>query len=287
MSIQALGYLGIRTPDPEAWAAFAQDVIGLQVLPGGDDYAYALRMDEHPFRYWLDRGAEGEESGVHCIGWEVRNSAGIDDLALRLKDAAVEVYEGTAEECRIRRVGRMIHFAGPCDTRTELFCGRRLADTQFVSPLGHEFVTDDQGLGHVVLKTPHVQEAVDFYTQVLGFRLSDVADYPWGTFYFLGCNPRHHSVAFVRSHKREGTHHLLVEVESAEDVGRALDRVGARDIPLMATLGKHANDRMFSFYAQSPAGFGVEVGAEGVRVDDATWISRTYTADIWGHHPGN
>jgi hypothetical protein len=22
-----------------------------------------------------------------------------------------------------------------------------------------------------------------------------------------------------------------------------------------------------------------------VRVDDRSWVSRTYTADIWGHHP--
>jgi 3,4-dihydroxy-9,10-secoandrosta-1,3,5(10)-triene-9,17-dione 4,5-dioxygenase len=53
----------------------------------------------------------------------------------------------------------------------------------------------------------------------------------------------------------------------------------------MATLGKHANDGMFSFYMKSPAGFGIEIGAEGRRVDDQTWVSRVYTADIWGHHP--
>jgi 3,4-dihydroxy-9,10-secoandrosta-1,3,5(10)-triene-9,17-dione 4,5-dioxygenase len=179
----------------------------------------------------------------------------------------------------------MIHFPGPCDIRTELFCGRRLADIAFISPLGVDFVTGDQGLGHIVMKTPHIQPAVDFYCEVLGFRLSDTADYPWGTFHFLGCNPRHHSVAFVRSRKHEGTHHVLFEVTTADDVGRALDRVREHQVPLMATLGKHANDGMFSFYMTSPAGFGVEIGAEGVRVDEGSWVSRTYTADIWGHHP--
>ncbi|MDQ1022040.1 VOC family protein [Streptomyces afghaniensis] len=146
-------------------------------------------------------------------------------------------------------------------------------------------LTGEQGLGHVVMKTPHVQEAVDFYCDILGFRLSDTADYPWGTFYFLGCNPRHHSVAFIRSYKNEGTHHILCEVTSPEEVGRALDRTREHDVELMATLGKHANDGMFSFYMKSPAGFGIEIGAGGVQVDESTWVSRTYTADIWGHHP--
>lgn len=284
MTIQSLGYLGISTPAPDTWATYAREVIGVSVEsaePGGSDL-YHLRMDQHPFRYWVE---ESEASGVSVIGWEVRDSAAIDEMAARLKEAGVEVTVGTEEECLQRAVARMIHFIGPCDVRTELFCGRRLADTAFVSPLGVDFVTGDQGLGHVVMKTPHTQQAVDFYTDVLGFRLSDTADYPWGTFYFLGCNPRHHSVAFVRSRYREATHHVLFEVTSSEEVGRALDRVRTHDIPLMATLGKHANDEMFSFYMESPAGFGVEIGAEGVRVDDRTWVSRTFTADIWGHHP--
>jgi 3,4-dihydroxy-9,10-secoandrosta-1,3,5(10)-triene-9,17-dione 4,5-dioxygenase len=74
-------------------------------------------------------------------------------------------------------------------------------------------------------------------------------------------------------------------VTSAEEVGRALDRARGHDVPLMATLGKHANDGMFSFYMNSSAGFGIEVGADGVRVDDRSWVSRVCTADIWGHHP--
>jgi 3,4-dihydroxy-9,10-secoandrosta-1,3,5(10)-triene-9,17-dione 4,5-dioxygenase len=283
-TIQSLGYLGISTPDPQAWATYAREVIGLSVSE--DDSAgatrYHLRMDQHPFRVWLD---DGPTSGVSVIGWEVRDWAAIDEIAARLKQAGIDVVAGTEEECQHRRVARMVHFAGPCDVRTELFCGRRLADSAFVSPLGVEFVTGDQGMGHVVMKSPYTQQAVDFYTDVLGFRLSDTADYPWGTFYFLGCNPRHHSVAFVRSRKREGTHHILFEVTSAEEVGRALDRVREHEVPLMATLGKHANDGMFSFYMTSPAGFGVEIGAEGARVDERSWVSRTYTADIWGHHP--
>lgn len=284
MTIQSLGYVGIGTPDPNAWAEYARSVIGLAVEDGEPDgpVRYRLRMDQHPFRMWLTQAQMG---GVTVIGWEVRDAAAVDEMTVRLKESGVDVTAGTEEECRERQVARLVHFSGPVGIRTELFCGRRLAASQFVSPLGVDFVTGDQGLGHVVMKTPHVQEAVDFYRDVLGFRLSDTADFPWGTFYFLGCNPRHHSVAFVRSHKNEGTHHILCEVTTPEEVGRALDRTREHDVKLMATLGKHSNDGMFSFYMRSPAGFGIEIGAGGIQVDEDTWVSRTYTADIWGHHP--
>ena len=37
----------------------------------------------------------------------------------------------------------------------------------------------------------------------------------------------------------------------------------------MQTLGRHPNDRMFSFYAKTPSGFQFEFGWGGREVDDA------------------
>jgi 3,4-dihydroxy-9,10-secoandrosta-1,3,5(10)-triene-9,17-dione 4,5-dioxygenase len=286
MSIQSLGYLGIGAPDPEQWAAFARDVIGLDVLPGapGETTRYRLRMDQHPFRFWLEDAPTG---GVAIIGWEISNPASIDELTTRLHSAGVDVVTGTDQECEHRKVARMVHFTGPCGLRNELFCGRRLAERAFVSPLGVDFVTEEQGLGHLVLQTTHLQDAVDFYCDVLGFRFTDTVESALGGLTFLRCNSRHHSLAFTQTKKREGTHHILCEVTTPDDVGRALDRVRQYRVPLLATLGKHANDGMLSFYMRSPAGFGVEIGSGGVQVDDRIWVSRTYTADIWGHHPAD
>jgi 3,4-dihydroxy-9,10-secoandrosta-1,3,5(10)-triene-9,17-dione 4,5-dioxygenase len=283
MSIRSLGYLGIGTPDPDGWVAYANDVIGtMPAGPPGSPEARLLRLDEHPYRFRVEAAGTG---GVTHIGWEVGDGAGLDRMTERLRAHGVEVHASTEAERAERQVDRMVWFDGPCSVRTELFAGRRLAPTPFVSPVGVTFVTQDQGMGHVVLKSPHAARAVDFYRDVMGFRLSDVTHLPLGgTFFFMGCNPRHHSIAFVESRKREGTHHILCEVSGMDDVGRAHDRARAHKIPLMATLGRHSNDLMFSFYMRSPAGFGIEVGAEGRRVDDETWVSRVYTSDIWGHH---
>lgn len=163
-----------------------------------------------------------------------------------------------------------------------------LSPAPFVSPLGVTFVTGDQGMGHVVLKSPRALEAVDFYRNVMGFRLSDVTHLPLGgTFYFMGCNPRHHSIAFVESRKREGTHHILCEVSDMDAVGRAHDRARTHKVPLMATLGRRLQRPDVLLLHALPISFGIEVGSEGRRVDDETWVSRVYHSDIWGHHPVN
>jgi 3,4-dihydroxy-9,10-secoandrosta-1,3,5(10)-triene-9,17-dione 4,5-dioxygenase len=78
--------------------------------------------------------------------------------------------------------------------------------------------------------------------------------------------------------------HLMIEVATLDDVGRALDRCHRRGAPVSSTLGRHANDLMVSFYVQTPGGFDIEYGTDGRRVDDSTWVSReSTTVSLWGH----
>jgi 3,4-dihydroxy-9,10-secoandrosta-1,3,5(10)-triene-9,17-dione 4,5-dioxygenase len=104
---------------------------------------------------------------------------------------------------------------------------------------------------------------------------------------FLGCNPRHHSLAFLPMPNPSKCVHIMFEVTKLDDVGRALERVRKHKVPLSATLGRHMNDQMVSFYVRSPGGFDVEYGCEGLQVDDRTWVARESTAvSYWGHNFG-
>ena len=93
-------------------------------------------------------------------------------------------------------------------------------------------------------------------------------------FRFLGCNPRHHSLALAPTPAKAGIIHLMIEVATLDDVGRALERCTRRKSPVAASLGRHANDLMVSFYARTPGGFDIEYGTDGRMVDDATWVSQ-------------
>ena len=86
-------------------------------------------------------------------------------------------------------------------------------------------------LGHVVLMVKDVQRAANFYSQVLGFRISDV--YPEsmmpGKMVFLRFNHDHHGVALVGGSEREvdncELHHVAFQVETLDEVFHARDHL--------------------------------------------------------------
>jgi 3,4-dihydroxy-9,10-secoandrosta-1,3,5(10)-triene-9,17-dione 4,5-dioxygenase len=300
--ISSLGYLRISSADVAAWREFGLKVLGMtegSAPKGGgpEDGAVYLRMDDFPARLVI---LPGSAERLLASGWEVADAAALAAVGRALADAGVAYKPGTADECAARRVGSMLRLDDPAGNPLEVFCGAALESRPSVSPYGNRFVTGDLGLGHVVLPVPPGSSAaLDFYTGVLGFRLRDSMRMPaeffggapgdppvW--FRFLGCNPRHHSLALAPMPAREmstaGIVHLMIEVAALDDVGRALDRCARRGAPVSGTLGRHANDHMVSFYVRTPGGFDIEYGTDGRLVDDATWISRETTAvSLWGH----
>jgi len=290
--IASLGYLRIESADVAAWREFGVRVLGMVEGRGPDAGALYLRMDDFPARLVI---VPGEQDRLLTSGWEV---AGQDDLARvgrALDEAGVAVKPGTPVELAERRVGQMLRFDDPAGNAMEVFCGAALEHRPAVSPYGNRFVTGVQGLGHVVLPVSDGDAALRFYTEVLGFRLRDSmrmapelfgqpAGGPPLWMRFLGCNPRHHSLALAPFPAPAGIVHLMIEVASLDDVGRAMDRCARRGARMSATLGRHANDLMVSFYLATPGGFDIEYGTDGRLVDDATWVTRETTAiSLWGH----
>jgi 3,4-dihydroxy-9,10-secoandrosta-1,3,5(10)-triene-9,17-dione 4,5-dioxygenase len=291
--IQSLAYLRIEAKDVPAWREFGLKVLGMVEGKGSDPDALYLRMDDFPARLVI---VPGERDRLSAVGWEVANAAGLDEVRRALERAGVPFKEGTPAECAGRRVTELIGFDDPSGNAQEVVHGVALEHRRVVSPYGHTFVTGEQGLGHVVLSTHDDEASLRFYRDVLGFRLRDSmrmppqmvgrsADGPPAWLRFLGCNPRHHSLAFLPMPTPSGIVHIMVEVGHTDDVGLALDRAKRRKVPMSATLGRHVNDLMLSFYMKTPGGFDVEFGTEGRQVrDDERWVARESTAvSLWGH----
>jgi 3,4-dihydroxy-9,10-secoandrosta-1,3,5(10)-triene-9,17-dione 4,5-dioxygenase len=240
----------------------------------------------------------GEREGLLASGWEVPGESDLAEVGRALEEAGVAVKAGTPAELAERRVARLLRFDDPAGNALEVFSGAALDHRPAASPYGNRFVTGFLGLGHVVLPVSDDESALRFYTDVLGFRLRDsmrmapeLFGRPAGPplwMRFLGCNPRHHSLALAPFPAPAGIVHLMIEVASLDDVGRAMDRCARRGAPASATLGRHANDLMVSFYVRTPGGFDIEYGTDGRLVDDATWVSQETTAiSLWGHRFGS
>ena len=288
--ISSLGYLRIQSTDPGAWREFGTKVLGMTEGRGPDTSAVYLRMDDFPARLVI---VPGERDRLLATGWEVADDAALAEVAHSLAAAGVPVKTADATELADRRVGQLLHCDDPAGNSMEIFCGAALDSRPSISPYGNQFITGDQGLGHVVLPAAAAGETLSFYTDLLGFRLRDSMRMP-GEFFgkpgeqvwmrFLGCCPRHHSLALAPMEPAAGIVHLMIEVASLDDVGRALDRCIRRKATISSTLGRHANDLMVSFYVQTPGGFDIEYGTDGQLVDDSTWVSRESTAiSLWGH----
>jgi catechol 2,3-dioxygenase len=94
-------------------------------------------------------------------------------------------------------------------------------------------------LGHVVLRASDLGKSVEFYTQVLGFAISDVypEDMVPGGMVFMRFNPDHHGVALVGgmpgpSVKRE-LHHVAFEVDTLDEVFLARKGLRERNVPIV------------------------------------------------------
>lgn len=286
--VKRLAYVQIETEDVGAWAAFAREVLACEVIEGGRGGEARLRVDDRPWRIHLSTGPRND---IVVLGLEADCIEDVEAIHARLAAAGHVVRTGSAEECAARGVQALRHFIDPAGLAVELSCGSLMRpQAPFHAPVAHGgFVTGQQGLGHVMLVVENVAEVQRFYCDLLGFAISDYVstrDYGGrqGDFVFMRCNGRHHSVAigYLPLGRRLG--HLMLQVRDFDDVGRALDRVHRHGAPQTRALGRHINDRMFSFYVQSPSGAQIEYGWGGLEVEEGSHEVRTYdVTSAWGH----
>jgi 3,4-dihydroxy-9,10-secoandrosta-1,3,5(10)-triene-9,17-dione 4,5-dioxygenase len=290
MAIKSLGYVVIEAEDLEAWQDFACNIAGLMPAASDRDDVALFRMDDRPYRLWVQKGSQNR---FVAPGWEFADKADFESALTALEAAGRTVERADVMEARARKVYELARSSDPAGNAMELFYGRFVDYQPFVSPAAvSRFVTGDNGdmgMGHVVLTAPNFEETHAFYKDDLGrFYLMGGGPEDAGIgFAFMHCNRRHHSLALGQMPESpNGAVHMMLEVGSLEDVGRAYDRVlkSKGKVPLSATLGRHVNDKMTSFYMQTPGGFDIEYGWNGLVIDPATWTATTSLAvSDWGH----
>lgn len=285
----SLGYVTIQTADIERWRRFAFQLIGFAEGKGPDPAALYLRMDERAARIVV---TPGETDRIIASGWEVRDRAGLRRVRDTLDAAGIAYKELSQGEADDRRVEEVLTFDDPAGNTLEVFHGAVLDHSPVVTPFGARFVTGDQGMGHVVLPALDANGLFEFYTETLGFlsrgsyRVPLPKEFGPIRIRFLGVNERHHSLAIAPAMtlRDPGLIHMMVEVDSLDTVGEALDRVTKEDFQLSSTLGRHTNDKMVSFYVRAPGDWDIEFGTGGMRIDETHYTAEEITADsYWGH----
>jgi catechol 2,3-dioxygenase-like lactoylglutathione lyase family enzyme len=142
-------------------------------------------------------------------------------------------------------------------------------------------------LGHVVLNVAELERSVRFYTQVLGFSVSDVypAEMVPGGMVFMRCNSDHHGVALVGEATAPTTsaelNHLAFEVATLEEVLRVRDHLRQHDVAIDFE-GRRRAGCQIAVEFRDPDGHRLEiywgvdqVGSDGQVRPDGEWK--------WGH----
>ncbi|WP_343525460.1 VOC family protein [Sphingomonas sp.] len=139
-----------------------------------------------------------------------------------------------------------------------------------------------QKISHIVLHSPDHKAAVQFFIDVLGFRLSD-----WlGDFMaFLRCNTAHHRIAFLPG--PPCLNHVAYDVPTIDDMMAGIARLKKAGTDIRWGPGRHtAGNNTFSYFT-TPNGFAVEYTSELEHVDFETHEAQVHqptptTMDQWG-----
>ena len=285
-AVKQLGYLVFEVSDLAAWEDFGTQILGLQAVDNRGDAGFSLRMDGYHQRFFVERGPADD---LAAIGWEVEGPAELDAMVKRLEDADHAVTRGSPDDAAARNVAALIRFADPAGNPVEVFYGPKMSDAPFVSNVVRSgFVADEQGFGHVVVVSKNDAEHEAFYATMFGLELSDYIRCEYFghkiDVTFMHANARHHSLAFGGGQLKR-IHHFMVQAQDMDEVGRCYDRFLFSGGMVHQTLGRHPNDKMFSFYGYTPSGFHFEFGAGAIEIDQG-WQSTTHDkVSEWGHHP--
>ena len=291
MAIKELGYVVIETAKADEWREFLTNVAGVMAVDCDDGDVAHYRIDDRPFRFRIEKA--GDERLV-AAAYEVDTREALDALAALIIEAGQAVTWGDDEAANGRCVEAFFRTTDPAGNGLEFFVGDARDGVQFESPQGVSgFVTGEMGMGHAVFSAPDFPATCAFYRDVIGFHDTDLPvfhfagpDGPPMHFAFMHAdNGRHHSVALGEGPvPPSGCVHLMLEMRDMMDVGKCYDRMRLAGVPESATLGRHTNDEMTSFYMQTPSGFDLEVGCEGLVINPAEWeVTSHKTISEWGH----
>lgn len=268
MALHRLTTITIGVPNVAETAAYYTEFgltrcgeAAFTTVDGGEQ----LRIVHAPTRRLVELGVGADDpDDLHRIASRLAGLGAahtLDDQRLTTTDP------GTAVKVTIMPSERIIRAAAPVPSyngpgRTERVNARAQAVLR-ATPVR------PRKLGHVVLGSTDHEASHRFFTDGLGFKVSDEAP---GVAAFLRCSSDHHNVLLQPAPVRF-LHHTSWEVEDVDEIGRGAHRMleGHPERHIWG-LGRHHIGSNFFWYLKDPAGNFSEYYSDlDCILDDAAW----------------
>ncbi|RVT39135.1 VOC family protein [Sphingobium algorifonticola] len=273
--VSEIRYVGYAVTDLAAEAAFYRDVWGLK--EAGEQNGMLHFAAEGSDELYVVRLREADTQRIDVITLAANSRADVDALHVKVAAYGCQIiFAPKALETLGGGYGfRFFSKDGlPFEISSDVARGtsRELIRWEGIP----------QKISHIVLHSPDHKEMVRFFTDVLGFKVSD-----WlGDFMcFLRCNQWHHRIALLPG--PACLNHVAYDMLSVDDMMRGIHRLKQQGTDIRWGPGRHtAGNNTFSYFT-TPGGFAVEYTAELEEVDDATWEAKVHTPapmimDQWG-----
>ena len=193
---------------------------------------------------------QAPESGLSALSFQLAPTVDLTALAKNLSAAGIRAQSASDLTPGIRRALRIVD---PKGTTIDLFSEYTFADRDRRL---HGLMP--RKLGHVAFVTPELRRLVAFYTDQLGFRVSD-----WRpeTAYFLRCNSDHHAINFFADDASK-LHHIAFELRDWSELHRACDFLAQNGRVLEWGPSRHIVGHNIACYHRDPDGSLVELYTE-------------------------
>lgn len=273
--VTEIRYVGYATPEVEAERKFYRDVWGLREVAERDGMFYfATEGHDEAFVVRL-RGSEEKRVDVIALAADTR--ADVSALYEKVVAAGCKIIFAPRELTGFGG-GFGFRFFSPDGLSFEISAEVARGDKREM----HRWDGIPQRISHIVLHSPDHKAAAQFFTDVLGFRVSD-----WlGDFMvFLRCNSAHHRLAILPG--PPCLNHVAYDMLTVDCMMKGIKRLRQQGVEMRWGPGRHtAGNNTFSYFT-TPSNFAVEYTSELEYVDDATHQSKVYPPgpgimDQWG-----
>ncbi|PTS84470.1 oxidoreductase [Sphingomonas sp. HMWF008] len=253
--VNEIRYVGYGVSDLEAERTFYSDVWKLREVGTHDDMVYFAceGHDEHH----VVRLRQAETQRIDVIALAAADRADVDALHEKVVGAGCKVIFAP-QELQALGGGYGFRFFSPDGLPFEVSSDVARGPSRQLE----RWDGIPQKISHIVLHSPDHKAMVQFFVDVLGFKVSD-----WlGDFMcFLRCNTVHHRLAVLPG--PPCLNHVAYDMLTVDDMMRGINRLKQSGTDIRWGPGRHtAGNNTFSYFT-TPGGFAVEYTSEVEEVD--------------------
>ncbi len=280
--ITHLRHVDLAVPDYETQRTFYKDTWGLTEVGTDGNLSY-LAAEGSPEQYVV-RLRQAAEKRLDLISFGAESRAAVDALAAHLGSQGVQL---------IGEPGDLQTMGGGYGIRFFDIDGRAIEVSADVATREHRKIEEGEAIpvriSHAVMNSNNLAATKEFYTDVLGFKLSDSlwSAHMGDMMHFLRVNDWHHSLA-IATGPHPSVHHVSFEMRGLDEYMRGTGRVMRAGIKKVWGPGRHlAGNNTFSYFID-PSGNTMEYTTELEKIDEDQWHPSVYdiadpmTQDQWG-----